>query len=58
MVIHLPVQETQEMWVQSLGQEAPLKEKVGTLSSVLAQRNPMDRAAWWATVHRIAKSRI
>ena len=58
MVIHLPVQETQEMWVQSLGQEAPLKENVGTLSSVLAQRNPMDRAAWWATVHRIAKSRI
>ena len=36
MVIYLPVQGTQEMWVQSLGQEDPLKEKMATLSSVLA----------------------
>ena len=25
-------------------------------SSILAQKNPMDRGAWWATVHGVAKS--
>ena len=39
------------MWVQSLGQEDPLED-----SSILARRILMDRAAWWATVHRVAKS--
>ena len=44
------------MWVQSLGQEDPVEEGIAThflLCSSL--ENPMDRAAWWATVHRIAK---
>ena len=28
----------------------------GNHSSILAWRIPMDRGAWWATVHRVAKS--
>ena len=38
--ICLPMQETQEMQVQSLGREDPLKEEMATLSSILAWRNP------------------
>ena len=50
------MQETQEMRVQSLGQEGPLEEGVATHSSILAWRISMDRGAWRATVHRVAKS--
>ena len=50
------VQETQEMWVWSLGQEDPLEEETATHSSILAWKNPMDRGAWWAAVQRVAKS--
>ena len=32
----LPVQEIQEMWIQSLGQEDPLEEKMATPSSIVA----------------------
>ena len=32
----LPMQETQEMWVRSLGGEDPLEEDMATHSSVLA----------------------
>ena len=41
----------QETWVQSLGQEEPLEKGMATHSSTLAWRIPMDRGAWWATVH-------
>ena len=47
----------QETWVWSLGWEDPLEEGMATHSSVLAWRTPMDREAWWATVHGVAKSR-
>ena len=50
------MQETQEMKVWSLGWEDPLEEGMETHSNILAQRNPMDREAWRATVHEIAKS--
>ena len=54
MVKNLPAMwETQ---VQSLGQEDPLKKEMATHSSILALRIPVDRGAWWATVHRVAKS--
>ena len=43
-------------WVQSLGWEDPLEESMATHASILAWRIPMDRGAWRATVHRIAKS--
>ena len=49
-----PVRET---WVQSLGWKDVLEEGMATHSSVLAWRIPMDRGAWWATVHGVAKSR-
>ena len=29
---------------------------MATHSSTLAWKNPMDRGAWWATVHGVAKS--
>ena len=36
----LPMQETQEMWVQSPGQEDPLEEEMATHSSTLARETP------------------
>ena len=45
-----------DMWVLSLGQDDPLEEGMATHSSILAWKNPMDREALWATVHRVAKS--
>ena len=53
-VKNLPVM--QETWVQSLGGEDPLEEGMATRSSLLAWRIPMDRGAWGATVHGVAKS--
>ena len=38
------------------GQEDPLEEGMATHSSVLAWRILMDRGAWRATVHGVAKS--
>ena len=54
MVKNLPAM--QETWVQSLGQEDPLKEGMATHSSILAWRIPMDREAWMVTGHVVAKS--
>ena len=54
MVKHLPAMR--ETWVPPLGWEAPLEEGRATRSSILAWRIPMDRGAWWATVHEIAES--
>ena len=34
------MQETQETWVQSLGQEDPLEEEMATRSSILAGKIP------------------
>ena len=34
------MQEMQETWVQSLGQEDPLEEEMATYSSILAWRIP------------------
>ena len=44
-----------ETWVQSLGWEGSLEDGLATHSSILAWRTPVDRGAWWATVHRDAK---
>ena len=49
------MQETQEMWVQSLSREDPLEEEMATLLQYSCLENPMDRGAWWATVHRVSK---
>ena len=46
----------QVMQVRSLGREDPLEEDMATHSSILAWRIPMDRGAWQATVHGVAKT--
>ena len=44
-VKNLPaIQETQEMWVQSLGQEDPLEKEMATHSSIVAWRIHGQRA--------------
>ena len=45
-----------ETWIQSLGWEDTLQKEMGTHSSILAWRIPVDRGAWWATVHGVANS--
>ena len=45
-----------ETGVRSLGWEDPLEEDLGTHSIILVWRIPMDRGAWQAAVHRVAKS--
>ena len=45
----------QDAWVRSLGWEDPLEEAMATHSSILAWRIPMDRGAWQAAVHRVAR---
>ena len=47
----LPVQDTQETWVSSLWQQS------GNPLCCTCLENLMDRGAWWATVHGIAKRR-
>ena len=46
----------QETWVRSLSWDDPLEEGLAVHSSILAWRIPMDRGAWWAPVHGVAKS--
>ena len=41
-------------WIPGLGN--PLKEGMANHSNILAWRIPMDKGAWWATVHGVAKS--
>ena len=46
------------MWetrVQSLGREDPLEKEMAP-PQYSCLENPMDREAWWATVHEVAKS--
>ena len=44
-----------ETWAQPLGKENPLEEEMAILQDSCLE-NPTDRGAWWATVHRVAKS--
>ena len=43
------------MWVPSLSQENPLEEGMAIHSSILSWEIPMDRGAWWATVHWVTR---
>ena len=45
----------QETRVWSLGREDPVEEKNGNPVQPSCLRNPIDRGAWQATVHGIAK---
>ena len=51
----MPIQEMQEIHVQSLGQEDPLEEGMAAPSNFCLE-DPMDRKAWQAKVHRVTKS--
>ena len=50
------MQETQETQVQPLSQEDPLEEAMANSLQYSCLEKPMDRGAWWATVHRVTKS--
>ena len=54
MVKNLPAMW--ESWVWSLGWEDPVKDGMATHSSILAWKIPMDKGAWWATVHGVVNS--
>ena len=45
------------MWVQYLSREDPLKWEMAIHASIPWTENSMDRGAWWATIHKFAKSR-
>ena len=45
----------QETRVRSLGWEDPLEEGMATCCSILARRVSMNRGAWQAIVHGVAK---
>ena len=47
------MQETQDTGVQPLGL---LEKEMATPLQYSCLENPMDRGAWWATVHRVAES--
>ena len=49
--IRLPVQE---IWVQSQGGEDALEKEMPTHSNSCLG-NPMDKGAWWTTVHGVTK---
>ena len=50
----LPAMQETRVWC--LGWEDPLEKGMATHSSILAWRIPIDRGAWWATVHGVAKN--
>jgi len=45
----------QEMWIRFLAWETLLKKEYGNPLQYCLE-NPMDRGAWWATVHGVEKS--
>ena len=45
-----------ENWVRYLGWEDPSEEGMATHSNILTWRISMDRGAWRATVHGVAKN--
>ena len=45
-----------ETWVRSLGREDSPGEGTGNPVQYSRLQNPMDRGAWWATVHGVEKS--
>ena len=53
--ICLPMQETR---VRALDWEDALEEEMATHSSILVWEIPWRERTWWATVHRVTKSRI
>ena len=56
LVKKLPIQETQEMWVRSLGQDNTLEKEMATHSSILAWKIPWTEEPGWRQSHVVAKS--
>ena len=54
MVKNLPAM--QGTWVLSLGWKDSLDKGMATHSKYSCPKNSMDRGAWWATVHGVAKT--
>ena len=54
-VKNLPAMQETRVWF--LGREDPLEKEMAIHSSILAWKNPMDRGAWWATVHGVTRVR-
>ena len=54
MVKSLPAM--QKTWVQPLGWEDSLEKGMAIYSNILAWRIPIDRGAWKAIAHGVAKS--
>ena len=52
------MQERQETWVRSLGQEDPLGRGNANWLQYSYLENPMDRGAWKAAVHGVAESNM
>ena len=50
------IQETPEMWVQSLGWEDALEVENDNPFQYSCLKNPMDKGAWQATVQRVTKN--
>ena len=55
MIICLPMQETYEMRVQSLGWKVSPGAGNDNPLWYSCLGNPMDGGAWWATVHRVTE---
>ena len=55
MVENLPA--VQETWIRSMAWGDPLEKGMATHSSMSCLENSMDREAWQALVHRVAKGR-
>ena len=54
MVKNLPDnQEVSEMRARSPGGEDPLEKEIDNPLQYSCLEKPMDRGAWWATVHRV-----
>ena len=49
------MKEPQETWVRSLGQEDLLERGMAYSLQYSCLENPMDRRAWWATVHQVVR---
>ena len=45
-----------ETWAQSLDQKDPLEQDLTTHSSILVWKIPIDRGAWQAIIHGVAKN--
>ena len=52
----MPIHETQEPWVGSLDQERSPGERNGNPLQYSCLENRNKQGAWWAAVHRVAKS--